>query len=292
MTTVKMSAMSKKESDGCRKLLKLLSEDDILSLNDTVTNRLIPAESPREAIEAIIAYSQSAEELLKRKKVNREVIFKYLAAEKVPLPPNSEKHQLIKRTLELWTCDRENTVNVSSACCTEQKGDGLEQIAALGKQFCQWFFQLLNYQNPQALQQCSMKQDWGPQHFWSDARMLLLTHSQVRQKDEFHGAELVSRRLLALVSEERLLFYPNLQQTGLKCVATPHGLVLVAVAGTIHRENDCLGVFEQVFGLIRAPQEDNRWKIKTVHLNVKGQIDKGTLPAVTYNSKELLQLFT
>ncbi|KAK3543716.1 hypothetical protein QTP70_027217 [Hemibagrus guttatus] len=291
-----MPGMSKKESDGFRKLLKLLPEDDLFALNDTVTNRLIPAASTSEAIEAIIAYSQTAEELLKRKKVHRDVIFKYLASEKVHLNPNSDKHQLVKTTLELWTSVSENTVNVSKVSCTEQNRDGLGQLEALGKQFCQWFFQLLNSQNPQAAQKCRIQdwgaQDWGAQHFWSDARMLLLSHAQVQQKDEFLGAELVSQRLLALVWEESLLFFPNLEQTGLKCVATPHGLVVVAVAGTIHREGDCLGVFEQVFGLIRAPQDDNRWKIKYVHLKIKGHVVKGTLPAVTYDSEELLQLFT
>lgn len=159
---MKMSVMSKKETDGFRKLLKLLSEDDLLALKDTVTNRLIPVEnsggkivklasipdslassmanfganelsrnvtkvtkiahltrldfSPlscacclmfTEATEAIITYSQSAEELLKRKKVNREVLFKYLASEGVAVAPNSEKHQLVKKTLELWSSDSE-----------------------------------------------------------------------------------------------------------------------------------------------------------------------------------------
>lgn len=162
------------------------------------------------------------------------------------------------------------------------------ELTALGKQFCQWFFQLWNSQNPQAAQQA---QDWGPQHFWSDAKLLLLLYTQVQQKEEFLGAELVSQRLFSLVWEERVLFCPNLEQTGLKCVSTPHGLVLVAVAGTIHRENNCLGVFEQVFGLIRDPLEDSRWKIKCVHLKIKGQIGKEKLPAVTYDSKELFELF-
>ncbi|MCJ8732538.1 hypothetical protein PDJAM_G00212590 [Pangasius djambal] len=284
-----MSAMSKKELDGCRKLLKLLSEEDLLALNDTVTNRLIPVANSREAVEAIIAYSQSAEELLKRKKVHRDIIFKYLATESVAVAPSSEKHQLVKKTLELWSSDSENAVIVPSARCTEQNGDGVGELSALGRQFCEWFFQLLNSQNPQAAQPV---QDWGPQHFWSDVKLLLLSHAQVQQKEEFLGAELVSQRLFALVWEERLLFCPNLEQTGLKCVSSPHGLVLVAVAGTIHRERNCLGVFEQVFGLIRAPLEENRWKIKFVHLKIKGQIGKVTLPAVSYDSEELVQLFT
>uniref|UniRef100_A0AAR2IKQ7 CARD domain-containing protein n=1 Tax=Pygocentrus nattereri TaxID=42514 RepID=A0AAR2IKQ7_PYGNA len=100
---IKMSALSEKELNGCRTLLALLSAGDLLALSDTVTNRLVCVESPREAIEAIVAYSQSAEELLKRRRVHREVIFKYLAKEGVVVPPNSEKHQLVKRTLELWS---------------------------------------------------------------------------------------------------------------------------------------------------------------------------------------------
>ncbi|TSL16035.1 hypothetical protein Baya_5843 [Bagarius yarrelli] len=287
-----MSAMSKKESDGCRKLLKLLTEDDLLALNDTVTNRLISATSSSEAIEAILAYSQSAEELLKRKKVHRDIIFKYLATERIPQPPNSDKHHLIKKTLEFWTSDSKNAVNVPSKRCIDQNVDGLGQLEALGKQFCQWFFRLLNSQNPQADRPSSTMQDWGPQHFWGDARLLLLSHAQIQQKDEYCGAELVSQRLLALVSEEGLVFCPNLEQTGLKCVATPHGLVLVAVAGTIHRGSDCLGVFEQVFSLIRDPLDNSSWKIKSVHLKVKGQIVKETLPTLTYDSEALLQLFS
>lgn len=56
-----------------------------------------------EAIEAIITYSQDAEELLKRKKVHRDVIFKYLANEGVAMLPNSDKHQLVRRTIEFWS---------------------------------------------------------------------------------------------------------------------------------------------------------------------------------------------
>lgn len=56
-----------------------------------------------EAMETILSFSKNAEELLKRKKVYRDLIFKYLAKEGVTMSPNSEKHQLVKRTLELWS---------------------------------------------------------------------------------------------------------------------------------------------------------------------------------------------
>lgn len=109
--------------------------------------------------------------------------------------------------------------------------------------------------------------------------------------EEFLGADLVSRRFLALTRDECLLFSPNLDPHGLKALTSPHGLVLVAVAGTIHRDAACLGIFEQIFGLIRSPLDNNSWKIKFVNLKIRGQDAlSGTdvaAPALTYNSSEL-----
>uniref|UniRef100_A0A671L3J7 Uncharacterized protein n=1 Tax=Sinocyclocheilus anshuiensis TaxID=1608454 RepID=A0A671L3J7_9TELE len=189
-----------KEQSGCRKLLRLLPLDDLFALKDTVTNRLIAVESTQEAIEAIITYSQDAEELLKRKKVHRDVIFKYLANEGVAMPPNSDKQQLIRRTIE----------------------------------------------------------------HWSSGEYLYIT---VAVKTSLTGQ-------------------------GLKCISSAHGLVLVAIAGTIHRDNACLGIFEKVFGLIRSPMDNNRWKIKIVNMKVEAQsgIADKQLPVITYDSKELLSL--
>ncbi|KAL0183743.1 hypothetical protein M9458_019439, partial [Cirrhinus mrigala] len=59
-------------------------------------------------------------------------------------------------------------------------GDGLSDLPALGKQFCQWFFTLLNSQNPI---QGQLAQDW-------DARLRLLLHTGDQRSDEFNGAEM------------------------------------------------------------------------------------------------------
>ncbi|XP_056321371.1 uncharacterized protein C3orf38 homolog [Danio aesculapii] len=283
-----MSKLSTKEQIECRKLIALLPLDDLFALKDTVTNRLIAVESSEEAIEAIIAYSQDAEELLKRKKVHRDVIFKYLANEGVVMVPNTEKRQLIRKTIEIWSSGEiskpeRNTNN------SYEVGDGLSDLIALGKQFCQWFFCLLNSQNPN---QGHPAQDWGSQHFWENVRLRLLLCTGEQRVDEFSGAELVSKRLQALAEEERLLFCPNLEGHGLKCMSSPHGLVLVAVAGTIHRDNSCLGIFEQVFGLIRSPMDNNFWKIKLVNIKIEAQsaVTDRQLPVVTCDMKELLSL--
>lgn len=280
-----------------------MSKGDLLSLTDTVTNKMIVVENVKEATETILTFTKNAEELLRRKKVHRDLIFKYLVKEGVVMPPNSEKHQLVKRTLELWSSGqvvtdgnlrgerdetRQRTPTDAVSDSTNMKTDVGFDPLALGQQFCQWFFQLLNSQNPSLGQQ---PQDWGPQHFWPDVKLRLLSRAGSEQMDEFLGAELVNLRLLALTREERLLLSPNLEPHGLKVLASPHGLVLVAVAGTIHRDGACLGIFEQIFGLIRSPLENNSWKIKFVNLKIRGQDALGgtevAAPALSYNSTEL-----
>ncbi|XP_049904083.1 uncharacterized protein C3orf38 homolog [Epinephelus moara] len=287
-----MSGLSVTERAGCTKLLKLISKEDLLSLSDTVTNKMIVVENVTEAMETILSFSKNAEELLKRKKVHRDLIFKYLAKEGVAMPPSTDKHQLVKRTLQLWssgkavdeTRQRPPTQTVST---DEKTGVDFDPMV-LGQQFCQWFFQLLNSQNPSLGQP---PQDWGPQHFWPDAKLRLLSKAGNEQMEEFLGAELVNLRLLALTREERLFLSPNLESHGLRTLASPHGLVLVAVAGTIHRDGACLGIFEKIFGLIHSPLENNSWKIKFVNLKIRGQDALGgtevVAPALNYNSTEL-----
>uniref|UniRef100_A0A7N4PVY8 Chromosome 3 open reading frame 38 n=1 Tax=Sarcophilus harrisii TaxID=9305 RepID=A0A7N4PVY8_SARHA len=99
---VNMSGLNKIELEGCRDLLGLMETSEILALCDTITNRLVQPQDRQDAIRAVLAYSQSAEELLKRKKVYREIIFKYLAMKGVIVPPASEKHNLIQYAKNHW----------------------------------------------------------------------------------------------------------------------------------------------------------------------------------------------
>lgn len=107
---------------------------------------------------------------------------------------------------------------------------------------------------------------------------------------------MVSLRLLSLVKEECLLFNPNLHSNGLKCAMSPHGLVLVAVAGTVHRDNACLGVFEQIFGLISCPVRNYTWKIKLVNLKIVGEnaMEPGMRmeePCIKYEPNQLREFY-
>uniref|UniRef100_A0A1A8R9E8 Chromosome 3 open reading frame 38 n=3 Tax=Nothobranchius TaxID=28779 RepID=A0A1A8R9E8_9TELE len=283
-----MPGLSKTETIGLKKILNLMTAEDLMSLSDTVTNKLIVVENVSEATETILSFSKNAEELLRRRKVQRDLIFKYLVKEGVTMSPNSEKHQLVKRALELWSPVKETLQQPTTSDSTDVKVEVNFDPLVLGQQFCQWFFQLLNSQNPSLGHQ---PLQWGPQHFWPDVKLRLLSRTNVEEMEEFTGAELVSLRLLALTGGERLHFSPNLEPHGMNALASPHGLVLVGVAGTIHRESSCLGIFEQTFGLIRSPLDENSWKVKFINLKIKGQDALGgsevAAPSLSYNSTEL-----
>ena len=55
-----------------------------------------------EAMKAIVEYSESAVELLRRKKMRRDILFQYLADCSSIVSVNAEKHVLIQKVLEHW----------------------------------------------------------------------------------------------------------------------------------------------------------------------------------------------
>ena len=60
-----------------------------------------------EAVDAIITYSHTAGQLLRRKKVKREHIYQYLAENGVVEPGSSDKPTLIRRLLLYWGSSQE-----------------------------------------------------------------------------------------------------------------------------------------------------------------------------------------
>ncbi|XP_053561177.1 uncharacterized protein C3orf38-like [Bombina bombina] len=157
----------------------------------------------------------------------------------------------------------------------------------LGYQFCQWFFQLLNSQNSSSGEK---RDDWGPQHFWENS-VFKIQNKTNGHIEEYNDPIVISMRLLALVKEEKVLFHPQLDPSGLKCAMNSHEMVVVTVAGTVQKNNDCLGIFEQIFGLIRCPLS-NKWKIQFCNLNILGS---GTSvqhqPSIKYQTEELKMFF-
>jgi hypothetical protein len=147
----------------------------------------------------------------------------------------------------------------------------------LGESFVHWFYQQLNSLNPVQQQQTG---DFGPQHFWENCRLRLVSQTQERIEEEYEGSLLVAQRLSALVREELLLFNPNITEEGVKVHSDPHGLLIVMVCGTIHQHNNLLGIFKQMFGLAKSPLDENNWKVKTSELQLCSSRER-TIPRLT-----------
>ncbi|KAL6088883.1 hypothetical protein STEG23_003984 [Scotinomys teguina] len=150
-----MSGLSHLETEGCCHLLGLLDNYEIMALCDTVINRLVQPVDRQDAIHAILVYSQKVEELLRRNKVHRDVIFKYLAAQGVVVPPTTEKHNRIQYAKDYW---KKQSLKLKETAEPDKKTEDIllfEQQAReerkaeridfhrLGEEFCHWFFNFL-----------------------------------------------------------------------------------------------------------------------------------------------------
>lgn len=169
-------------------------------------------------------------------------------------------HNVTNGTLDAST---EQTVQVKPSV---DFGHNKSELQLLGEKFAGWFYENINSHNP-VLQKTA--QDFGPQHFWDDVYLVLTSETPDPSQERFSSPFVVSQRFLAFAREELLLFNPNISQEGVFVRSDPHGLVMILVCGTIHRNNECLGTFQQTFGIVKDPRFENNWKIKMSVLKVK-----------------------
>lgn len=324
--------LSDSEMNRCTDLLKVLKDDDLFSLADTVTKKQINVGGNRkEALKAIVSFSTSAEELLGRQKINKDVLFKYLITNNVTPSVNSKKPELISEVLMLWkkktqvevynpqpspfpspppardqasgshmfnavrveshstvinhptinyiVSNQYNTVNVNPVGSQAPLDQDMQK---LGRTFIHWFYDSLNSHNPS---RGTTPKDFGPQHFYKDAQLMVLLLGPPETRENCTGQQAVSDKFLHFVNRENLLFNPNCDHGGMMVKVNPHGLVVVVVCGTVHRENQCLGVFDQMFGLIQDPHLGNNYKIKISKMKLTAT-SVSNLPRLTDKSQE------
>lgn len=349
--------LSEKERDGCKKLLSKLSTAELISLADTVTKRQINVSGKTEAVKAILTYTNTAVELMRRRKMKRDILFQYLADCGVVVPVAADKRELMQSILSHWgapvadlsemdvdiseesltATPTRSTATVSGAAQTtgghyspagtqtdtqtvsqtdtqtdnhvtqngrpifipqdsmlqpinsnfsanqqhnslsnaipNQNIDHLDSSVksdsttqTLGEQFAKWYYEMLNSFNPTTP---DTPKDFGPHHFWDDAKLKVNAVTPSPAQEEYVGPQTVAERLISFTKEEQLLFNPNIGSEGVFVKTSRHGMVMIMVCGTIHRGNECLGVFQQVFGIIKDPRFNDNWKIKVTYLDVK-----------------------
>jgi len=94
--------LAEKEKHGISELLGTMAIVDLQSLAQTVTSRLLMPENSMEAIQAILLHTDKASDLLKRRKIKKELLFKYLHYKRIPIEAISDKSVHMRKVLEVW----------------------------------------------------------------------------------------------------------------------------------------------------------------------------------------------
>lgn len=126
-------------------------------------------------------------------------------------------------------------------------------------EFAKWFYSLLN---KDFLEGGNVA--LGSEHFWQDASVSvkLQSNGEVMQEEATSSVNVVNL-INSVKQRHNLYFSPNLSYNGVRGKLEAHGMVVIVVCGTLHQSvGHVVGVFEQIFSLIKDPLAANSWKIK------------------------------
>jgi hypothetical protein len=278
---------------GIEEILSSLDDNTIFALATTVTqgllkNRLNTRQGTihffcrtthyfffPEATNAILNYSPDAVSFLRRRIITREILLSYLLQKNISTDLPATKSDLVQRIANFWKAHYSQEVSNELSANTADSGS----ISLLAEQFTQWFYSMLN-----------KNECLNNEHFYSDARLTInkFDNGTLTSETIENNPQEIVERLFLMRMQYNLFFNPNLSADGVQGRVDLHGLVLVFVCGTLHVEGTCVGVFEQVFGLVRDPLTDNNWKIKNSEINLKSQNGVTAMP--TLKGSHLLPL--
>ncbi|KAJ9578717.1 hypothetical protein L9F63_005079 [Diploptera punctata] len=264
--------LSEKEKENIKELLELMPELDLRNLAVTVTQNMILSLTKEEAVQAIILHSATAESLLMRKKMSKEILFRYLHEKRIPCVSTDDKKTFVNSILEFWESNKKSVQLELQQKTSLPTNVQQHEINELAHAFTNWFYSMFNQQG-MAL---------GSEHFWQDCSMCMtVTSGADMEKFEVHNSALDVHKLLYNTKfEHNLYFNPNISNQGVRGKLDAYGLILVLVCGTLHQQEKCVGVFEQMFGLIRDPSACNNWKIKKTQLHLKNSQMISRLPTL------------
>lgn len=260
--------MDAAEKQGVSDLLNSMEIDVVLSIAGTCCKNKLVLSTFDEALTAILLHSESAKWLLNRKKVTRQILFEYLHSRKVPVLGQAEKLALIDQVLDFW----------KSSFCVQQLStlNNEEQLSEMmGVKFTQWWFEILLAISSAA----TVKNENLADQFWADGRLKITINSaQGIQSEDVVGSNEAEKLLLSLLHQGYLL-NPNLKEVKEK--HERHGFVLIAVCGTVHKNQSCIGVFENIFGLLRDPGVEFRWRLKWSELQINTSMILNQTPCIS-----------
>lgn len=232
-----------------------------------------------DAIDLILLHSASSHSILNRKAITKEILFKYLHGNKVPVTTDFTKQLLIEKTIEFWKEKFDADSNYQNynkpveypaptdaqhAIEPNQSLSDYENfpINQMSRRFATWFFLNLNTMQLQETD------------FWRDCicSSQFLEQQVCLQTNEQMGAEACLAFCHSLRRQYDLFFNLNVAHSGTQGRIERHGLVLVLSCGTLHKVDQMVGTFECVFGLSRDPFSDNNWKINRINIRLHNAV--------------------
>lgn len=239
--------------------------------------------------------------LLNKRAITKEILIKYLHKNKVSLTTDFTKTQLVNKIIDFWyemfasceyTTDKSadtkyitnhsdhNRTIPNDEILTGPQESSEFPINLLARKFSEWFFDKYNKNALKVID------------FWSDASLLLqISANDGIDEKIFEDSNSLLQSLVETQQRFDFYFNPNLSHAGVQGRMDVHGLVLVLACGTLHTKQDCVGVFECVFGLLRDPFAENNWKCKKIKLMLRSK-GAPAMPSLEESSelKEALKL--
>jgi len=296
--------LTEAEKAATRTILTYLSDEETVFLAETVSQRIVRAQTPAEAAEVIVEFSNDFEQLLKRQKMKREYLQRFIIENRLPNREciNAEKRTLIRIILDytgsrsqttttLITTASSATASTSTASNTQENANNEPvDIDEMAQMFANWFYNMLNSfpkdrlsgrqlttsDGASSSKSSDSENTFGPHHFIENCCLNLRLESggggggveAFRRDETFRGGAAVADKLAQFCLSDELLFNVNLEDEGCGGRKTPHGLIMLQARGTLMRRGCLVGVFEQSFGLVKDPKIDN-WKIQITNLAMK-----------------------
>lgn len=281
------------EEVGIRAVLGSLDSGKLPSLLSTITSGIVKSKSSEESIELIVKYCKDAFDVLKRQKVAKADLFKYLKDQNIDISPKSDKGDMIQACLKLWQASPATEKQLAEfkdweMADADDFGDETfvssprplspGRLGDMGRTFMVWFYDLLkNYKD---IYQFNIS------HFWPDCTLDLETSDPKDQENKkltsIRGNNSVYEYIYAEIDKTKILFVPNhfnFPQTTL----TNTGSVIIEIEGFIHRYSFPVGIFRHNFGLIEDPSSDQTWRIKFIQMNHKlGTRAEGDIPDIPF----------
>lgn len=267
------------EEAGLRKVLCLLDKSKLPSLISTITNGIVKSEDHSECIELIVKYCKDPYDVLKRQKVTKADLFKYLKDENVDISPKADKNDMVQCCLKFWQglSPPENQlaefkdwemadVDNDDSLVSEATPLSPDRLKDMARTFVGWFYE--------RLKNCDDVHQFNAALFWPDSTLEIEINDPGDQhnmeKMTVFGHEKVCEYIRNESGRAKVVFVPNVYNDP-KATLTSSGLAIIEIEGVLHQNNLPLGIFQHSFGLIQDPSSDDSqiWKIKWIKMTHK-----------------------